>query len=297
MQKSLCSRCDPATSVNEASMKQDFSSFLLMKNCFLMLWDCTFSIWIRALILSRWAEWLKDIAKSTNSVFKVHEVQKESSFHMTQTPDTIWHSKQPNVLILICKPICLIDRLSVIEFKRKRDWWVFASLFHVNCIHVGIPVCKSLCQEHKYALKDTFLPLSRGSPFSCQTLVWSTWKPDSGSAALFIKAQISMERRQISSLPVLKDCWSRTTHPQPLSFPFSPSLSLLCDLDSIHPLPSVFRCRFGTLWWMNPWLLDLGPKRRVSYLVIPSESSLYGLVLGCRSWTDTACLRTLFAST
>lgn len=78
-----------------------------------------------------------------------------------------------------------------------------------------------------------------------------------GSAALFIKAQISMERRQISSLPVLKDCWSRTTHPQPLSFPFSPSLSLLCELDSVHPLPLVFGAGSGHSdeWTHDCWIL------------------------------------------
>lgn len=49
-----------------------------------------------------------------------------------------------------------------------------------------------------------------------------------------------------------------------------------------------FRCRFGTQWWMNPWLLDLGPKQRSSNLVIPSESPLYGPALGCCYQTDTA---------
>lgn len=80
-------------------MKQDIPLFLLMKNCFLMLQDCTFSIWIRALILSWWAEWFKDIAKRTTTVFRVHWVQERVEFPYDINNKRSLHSKRPNTLM------------------------------------------------------------------------------------------------------------------------------------------------------------------------------------------------------
>lgn len=195
-------------------------------------------------------------------------------------------------------PICLIDQLGLIARNNTEqgEWWIHARLFHVNFIRTAFLCAEVFAKNrntHLRHVSPTFTGISVFmSEFGLVCLETWFWI-STGSAALFIKAQISMERRQISSLPVLKDCWSRTTHPNPYLFP-----SLTIVRFGHHPPSALgFRCRFGTQWWMNPWLLDLGPKQRVSYLVIPCESPLYGLALGCLSWIDTARLRTLFAST
>lgn len=140
--------CDPATSITATSMKQDFPSFLLMKNCLLILQDCTFSIWIWALILSWWAEWFKDIAKRTTTVFRVHQVQERVLFPYDINNKRSLHSKRPNALM----QSHTFDRSAGFNCTERRDWWTFARLFHPY----SIPVCKSLCQEYKYAFKTRF---------------------------------------------------------------------------------------------------------------------------------------------
>lgn len=139
--------------------------------------------------------------------------------------------------------------------------------------------------------------LSQGSASLCQNLVWSAWKPDSGSVLAQQPYSLKLKSPWKGGRSV-HFLFSKTAdHAQPTPNPYLfPSLTIVRF--GHHPPSALgFRCRFGTLWWMNPWLLDLGPKQRVSYLVIPCESPLYGLALGCLSWIDTARLRTLFAST
>lgn len=193
------------------------------------------------------------------------------------------HSKPPNTLILICNPICLIDQLGLIARNNTEqgEWRIHARLFHVNCIRTAFLRAKVFAKNINTYLRHvspTFTGISVFmSEFGLVCLkLKSPWKGGRSVHFLFSKT---------------------ADHAQPTPNPYLfPSLTIVRF--GHHPPSALgFRCRFGTQWWMNPWLLDLGPKQRVSYLVIPCESPLYGLALGCLSWIDTARLRTHFAST
>lgn len=175
------------------------------------------------------------------------------------------HSKPPNTLILICNPICLIDQLGLIARNNTEqgEWRIHARLFHVNCIRTAFLRAKVFAKNINTYLRHvspTFTGISIFmSEFGLVCLETWFWI-STGSAALFIKAQISMERRQISSLPVLKDCWSRTTHPQPLSFSFS------------------HYCAIWTPSTLCPWFS------------VPVRDTVMNEPMTAGSWPQTTCL-------